>query len=47
VVDVIEKASLSTMSVKTVSNQSVKSFVIKVILIEQQTIDSREKADGA
>ena len=47
VVDVIEKASLSTMSVKTVSSQSVKSFVIKVILIEQQTIDSREKADGA
>ena len=47
VIDVIEKASLSTMSVKTVSNQSVKSFVIKVILIEQQTIDSREKADGA
>ena len=47
VIDVIEKASLSTMSVKTVSSQSVKSFVIKVILIEQQTIDSREKADGA
>ena len=47
VIDVIEKASLSTMSVKTVSNQSVKSFVIKILLIEQQTIDSREKADGA
>jgi len=47
VIDVIEKASLSTMSVKTVSSQSVKSFVIKVILIEQQTIDSREAADGA
>ena len=47
VIDVIEKASLSTMSVKTVSNQSVKSFVIKVILIEQETIDSREAADGA
>ena len=47
VIDVIEKASLSTMSVKTVSSQSVKSFVIKVVLIEQETIDSREAADGA
>jgi len=47
VIDVIDKASLSTMSVKTVSSQEVKSFVIKVILIEQETIDSREAADGA
>jgi hypothetical protein len=35
------------MSVKTVSNQEVKSFVIKIILIEQETIDSREKDNGA
>ena len=47
VIDVIDKASLSTMSVKTVSSQSVKSFIIKVFLIEQETIDSREEADGA
>ena len=47
VIDVIDKASLSTMSVKTVSNQEVKSFVIKIILIEQETIDSREKDNGA
>ena len=47
VIDVIEKASLSTMAVKTVSNQEVKSFIIKIILIEQETIDSREKDNGA
>ena len=41
VIDVVEKASLSTMSVETVSNQDVKSFVVKVILIAQETIDSR------
>jgi len=46
-IDVIEKASLSTMSVQTVSEQNVKAFVVKVILIEQETIDSREAADGA
>jgi type IV pilus assembly protein PilN len=47
IIDVIDKASLSTMSVKTVSNQEVKSFVIKIILIEQETIDSRGKDNGA
>jgi type IV pilus assembly protein PilN len=47
VIDVIDKASLSTMSVQTVSNQNVKSFVIKVFLIQQETIDSREEADGS
>jgi len=45
--EVVEKASLSTMSVQKVSNQDVKAFIIKVILIEQETIDSREAADGA
>ena len=46
-IDVIDKASLGTMSVKTISNQTVKSFVVKCILIEQQTIDGREDSDGA
>jgi len=41
VIDVVSKASLSTMSVETVSSQDVKAFVVKVILIEQETIDSR------
>jgi len=45
-IDVIDKASLDTMSVKEVSNQSVKTFVIKVVLVEQQTIDARESTDG-
>ena len=47
IIDVINKASLATMSVKTVSNQNVKAFIIKIILIEQETIDSREKDNGA
>jgi len=47
IIDVINKASLATMSVKTVSNQKVKAFIIKIILIEQETIDSREKDNGA
>jgi type IV pilus assembly protein PilN len=47
IIDVINKASLATMSVKTVSKQDVKAFIIKIILIEQETIDSREKDNGA
>jgi type IV pilus assembly protein PilN len=47
VIEVIDKASLATMSVKKVSNQSVKTFVVKLILIQQQTIDAREVADGS
>ena len=47
IIDVINKASLATMSVKTVSKQNVKAFIIKIILIEQETIDSREKDNGA
>ena len=47
VIDVIEKASLGTMSVKTISNQTVKTFVVKVFLTPQQSIDSRELSDGA
>jgi type IV pilus assembly protein PilN len=47
VIDVIEKASLSTMSVSEVSSQNVKTFVVKITLIQQETIDSREEADGA
>ena len=45
-VEVIEKASLATMSVKTVLEQKVKSFVVKCILVEQQTIDAREVNNG-
>ena len=47
VIEVIDKASLATMSVKKVSNQSVKTFVVKLTLIQQQTIDAREVADGS
>ena len=46
-IEVIDKASLATMSVKTVSNQSVKTFIVKLTLIQQQTIDAREVADGS
>ena len=46
-IEVIDKASLATMSVKKVSNQSVKTFVVKLTLIQQQTIDAREVADGS
>ena len=46
-IEVIDKASLATMSVKTVSNQSVKTFVVKLTLIQQQTIDAREVANGS
>ena len=47
VIDVIEKAALKTMSVKKVSNQDVKSFIIKVVMVQQETIDSREEvSDG-
>jgi len=46
IIDVVDKASLSTMSVETVSSQDVKAFVVKVILIEQETIDSRAKGEN-
>jgi type IV pilus assembly protein PilN len=46
-IEVIDKASLATMSVKKVSDQSVKTFVVKLILIQQQTIDAREIANGS
>ena len=46
-VEVIEKASLATMSAEKVSNQSIKKFVVKVVLIEQETIDGRGSEDGA
>jgi len=45
-VEVIEKASLVTMSVETISEQTLKSFTIKCTLISQKTIDSREEKDG-
>jgi hypothetical protein len=48
VIDVIQKASLKTMSVKKVSDIDVKSFIIRVVMIQQETIDSREEVpDGA
>jgi type IV pilus assembly protein PilN len=47
VIDVIDKASLVTMSAEKISNQSIKKFIVKVILIEQETIDSRGSEDGA
>jgi hypothetical protein len=35
------------MSVKKVSDQDVKSFIIKVLMVQQETIDSRvEVPDG-
>jgi hypothetical protein len=45
-VAVIVKASLVTMTVETISEQTLKSFTIKCILASQQTIDSREETDG-
>lgn len=47
VIDVIDKASLVTMSAEKISNQSIKKFDVKVILIEQETIDSRGSEDGS
>jgi type IV pilus assembly protein PilN len=44
--DVINKAQFVTASEQTLSNQKVKAFVVKVKLIEQETIDSREATDG-
>ena len=35
------------MSAEKVSNQSIKKFVVKVVLIEQETIDGRGSEDGA
>ena len=42
-VAVIDKASLVTMTVETISEQTLKSFTIKCTLAPQQTIDNREK----
>jgi len=42
-VEVIDKASLVTMTVETISEQTLKSFTIKCTLAPQQTIDNREK----
>ena len=39
--EVINKASLVTMTVETVSEQTLKSFTIKCTLVSQKTIDSR------
>jgi type IV pilus assembly protein PilN len=45
-VEVIDKASLVTMSVETISEQTLKSFTIKCTLASQKTIDSRGETDG-
>jgi type IV pilus assembly protein PilN len=45
-VEVIDKASLVTMTVETISEQSLKSFTIKCTLASQETIDSRGETDG-
>jgi type IV pilus assembly protein PilN len=45
-VEVIDKASLVTMTVETISEQTLKSFTIKCTLASQKTIDSREETDG-
>jgi len=42
----IDKASLVTMSVEIILEQSAKSFTISCTLIEQNTINSKEKANG-
>ena len=45
-VEVIDKASLVTMTVETISEQTLKSFTIKCTLASQKTIDSRGETDG-
>ena len=45
-VEVIDKASLVTMTVETISEQTLKSFTIKCTLASQKTIDSKEDTDG-
>ena len=45
-VAVIDKASLVTMTVETISEQTLKSFTIKCTLASQKTIDGRGKTDG-
>jgi len=42
----IDKASLVTMSVEIILEQSAKSFTISCTLIKQNTINSKEKANG-
>ena len=45
-VAVIDKASLVTMTVETISEQTLKSFTIKCTLVPQKTIEGRGKTDG-
>ena len=45
-VAVIDKASLVTMRVETISEQTLKSFTIKCTLASQKTIEGRGKTDG-
>jgi type IV pilus assembly protein PilN len=45
-VEVIEKASLVTMSIEIIMDQSAKSFTIKCTLAEQKTITNKEDANG-
>ena len=45
-VEVIEKASLVTMSIEVIMDQSAKSFIIKCTLAEQKTITNKEDANG-
>jgi type IV pilus assembly protein PilN len=45
-VAVIDKASLVTMTVETISEQTLKSFTIKCTLASQKTIEGRGKTDG-
>ena len=45
-VSVIEKASLVTMSVETIYDQSAKSFTINCTLAAQDTVNQKETTDG-
>ena len=45
-VEVIDKASLVTMTVETISEQTLKSFTVKCTLASQKTIDSRGETNG-
>jgi type IV pilus assembly protein PilN len=45
-VAVIDKASLVTMTVETISEQTLKSFTVKCTLASQKTIDSRGETNG-
>jgi len=45
-VEVIDKASLVTMTVETISEHTLKSFTVKCTLASQKTIDSRGETNG-